>query len=145
MPNEPKRATQSIQVTAEDRESILGSIWLRNAVRRDGSLPLLDVRSEFEREVRRIETARYRALLQPYLIEAICEVGGYPGIAGRLIQRLRGTAIARRRLFAETGIDAPDHDFSITTGSALYRAMLGVERSSISPIMTDLNAPLPSR
>lgn len=145
MTDEAKHAAQSAQVNREDRERILGAIWHRNAVRRHASLPLLDVKSEFEREVRRVATARYMALLQPYLHEAMLEIGGHPGIAGRLVQRLRGTQIARRRLRKETGLDHPDHGLSMATGSAWYRAMLGVEQSSISPIMTDLNAPLPSR
>lgn len=145
MANETKRATQSIKVTTEDQERILGALWHRNAVRRDASLPLLDVRSEFEREVRRMETARYLALLEPYLITAMCEIGGDPGIAGRLVQRLRSTQIARRRLREETGLDHPDHGLSMATGSAWYRTILGIEKSTISPILTDRNAPVSSR
>lgn len=145
MTNEAKHATQSTQATREDRERILGAIWHRNAVRRSASLPLLDVRREFEREVRRIVTARYIALLQPYLIVAMREIAGHPGIAGRLVQRLRATAIARRRLLAETGVDQPDHGLSTATGSAWYRTMLGIEKSSATPILTDRNAPVSSR
>ena len=89
MMSETKRATQSIKVTSEDRERILGAIWHRNAIRRHASLPLLDVRWEFGREVRRIETARYLSLLEPYLSEAMTQIGGHPGVAGRLVQRLR--------------------------------------------------------
>lgn len=137
--------TQHIKCTNEDRERILGALWHRNAVRRDASLPLLDVRREFDREVRRMETARYLALLEPYLIVAMREIGGHPGIAGRLVQRLRGTAIARRRLLVETGVDQPDHGLSTATGSAWYRTMLGIEKSSVTPILTDRNAPVSSR
>ena len=145
MTNETKHAAHSIQVTRADRERILGAIWHRNAVRRSASLPLLDVRREFEREVRRIETARYIALLQPYLIVAMREIAGHPGIAGRLVQRLRATAIARRRLLAETGVEQPDHVLSTATGSAWYRTMLGIEKSTVTPILTDRNAPVSSR
>lgn len=145
MTNEGKQAAQSIEVTREDRERILGAIWHRNAIRRHASLPLLDVRSEFEREVRRVATARYLALLQPYLHDALAETGGQPGIAGRLVQRLRATQIARRRLREATGIDHPDHGLSLATGSAWHRAMLGVELSTICPILTDLNAPVSTR
>ncbi len=145
MTNETKHAAHSIQVTRADRERILGAIWHRNDVRRSASLPLLDVRREFEREVRRIETARYIALLQPYLIVAMREIGGYPGVAGRLVQRLRGTAIARQRLLAETGVDQPDHGLSTSIGSAWYRTMLGIEKSSVTPILTDRNASVSSR
>ena len=145
MTKEAKHATQHIKCTSEDREGILGALWHRNAVRRDASLPLLDVRSEFEREVRRMETARYLALLQPYLIIAMREIGGNPGIAGRLVQRLRGTQIARRRLHEETGLDHPDHGLSMATGSAWYRTILGIEKSMIRPILTDPNAPVSFR
>lgn len=145
MTNEGKHAALSIEVTREDRERILGAIWHRNAVRRHASLPLLDVRSEFEREVRRMATARYLALLQPYLHRAMAELGGHRGTAGRLVQRLRGTQIARRRLHEATGIDYPDHGLSMATGSAWYRTILGIEKSMISPILTDRNAPVSTR
>ena len=145
MSNQAKHAIQSAQVAREDRERILGAIWHRNAVRRHASLPLLNVKSEFEREVRRMATARYLALLQPYLHDALAETGGQPGIAGRLVQRLRATQIARRRLRDATGIDHPDHGLSLGTGSAWYRVMLGVEQSTICPILTDLNAPVSTR
>lgn len=141
MTNEAKRATQSIKVTTEDRERILGAIWHRNAVRRNASLPLLDVRREFEREVRRIETARYLGLLQPYLHEALAEVGGNPGIAGRLVQRLRGTQIARRRLRDATGIDRPDHGLSLATGSAWYLTILEIEKAGERPVFGLHDAP----
>lgn len=145
MTNEAKHATQITHVSREDRERILEVIWHRNAVRRHASLPLLNIRSEFEREVRRVAIARYLALLQPYLHDALAETGGQPGIAGRLVQRLRATQIARRRLREATGIDHPDHGLSLATGSAWYRVMLGVEQSTICPILTDLNAPVSTR
>ena len=145
MTTETKHAAHSLQVTRADRERILQAIWHRNDVRRSASLPLLDVRREFERELRTIETARYLALLQPYLIVAMREIGGHPGVAGRLVQRLRGTAIARRRLLAETGVDQPDHGLSTATRSAWYRTILGIEKSSVTPILTDRNAPVSSR
>lgn len=141
MTNEGKHAAQSIQVTREDRERILGAIWHRNAVRRHASLPLLDVRSEFEREVRRMATARYLALLQPYLHRAMLEIGGHPGIAGRLVQRLRGTQIARRRLREETGLDHPDHGLSMATGSAWYLTILEIEKAGERPVFSHHDAP----
>lgn len=141
MTNAAKRATQSIKVTSEDRERILGTIWHRNATRRYASLPLLDVRSEFEREVRRIETARYLNLLQPYLQEAMLEVGGHPGLAGRLVQRLRGTQIARRRLSEATGIDHPDHGLSMATGSTWYFTFLEIEKAEGVPVFSLQDAP----
>lgn len=142
MTNETKHAAHSIQVTRADRERILGAIWHRNDVRRSASLPLLDVRREFEREVRRIETARYIALLQPYLIVAMREIGGYPGVAGRLVQRLRGTQIARRRLREATGIDYPDQSRLLTTGSAWYLALLETENAEGRPVFSLHDAPL---
>ncbi|MBL9049217.1 MAG: hypothetical protein JNK19_03800 [Tabrizicola sp.] len=141
MTNEAKHATQSTQATREDRERILGAIWHRNAVRRHASLPLLDVRSEFEREVRRMATARYLALLQPYLHQAMLEIGGHPGIAGRLVQRLRGTQIARRRLREETGLDHPDHGLSMATGSAWYLTILEIEKAGERPVFGLYDAP----
>lgn len=141
MTNETKHAAHSIQVTRADRERILGAIWHRNAVRRNASLPLLDVRREFEREVRRIETARYLGLLQPYLHEALAEVGGYPGVAGRLVQRLRGSQIARQRLREATGIDYPDHGLSLATGSAWYPAILEIEKAEGRPVFGFHDAP----
>ena len=141
MNNEAKDATQSAQVTREDRERILGAIWHRNAVRRHASLPLLNVRSEFEREVRRVATARYLALLQPYLHEALAETRGQPGIAGRLVQRLRATQIARRRLLQATGIEHPDHGLSLATGSAWYLTILEIEKAGERPVFGLHEAP----
>lgn len=125
----------------EDRERILVAIWHRNAVRRNASLPLLDVRREFEWEVRRIETARYLGLLQPYLHEALAEVGGHPGVAGRLVQRLRATQIARRRLREATGIDYPDHSRLLATGSAWYLALLETKNADGRPVFSLHDAP----
>ena len=141
MTNEAKHAAQSAQVTREDRERILGAIWHRNAARRHASLPLLNVKSEFEREVRRMATARYLALLQPYLHDALTEIRGQPGIAGRLVQRLRATQIARRRLREETGIDHPDHGLSLATGSAWYLTILQVEKAGERPVFGLYGAP----
>lgn len=133
MTNEARHAIQSAQVTREDRERLLGAIWHRNAVRRHASLPLLNVRSEFEREVRRMATARYLALLQPYLHDALAEIPGQPGIAGRLVQRLRATQIARRRLREATGIDYPDHGLSLATGSAWHLTIMDTEKAGERP------------
>ena len=141
MTNEATRAIPSIKVMTEDRERILVAIWHRNAVRRNASLPLLDVRREFEWEVRRIETARYLGLLQPYLHEALAEVGGHPGVAGRLVQRLRATQIARRRLREATGIDYPDHSRLLATGSAWYLALLETKNADGRPVFSLHDAP----
>lgn len=141
MTSETKRATASIKVTSEDRENVLAAIWHRNAVRRSASLPLLDVRNEFEREVSRIAMRRYLNLLQPYLQEAMLEVGGHPGLAGRLVQRLRGTQIARRRLSKATGIDHPDHGLSMVTGSTWYLTFLEIERAEGVPVFSLQDAP----
>lgn len=141
MTNEAKHAAQSTQVTREDRERILGAIWHRNTVRRHASLPLLNVRSEFEREVRRMATVRYLALLQPYLHDALAEIGGHPGIAGRLVQRLRATQIARRRLREATGIDHPDHGLPLAAGSAWYLTILQVEKARERPVFGLYDAP----
>lgn len=141
MTNEAKTSTQAIKVTTEDRERILGTIWNRNAVRRKASLPLLDVRSEVEREVRRMATARYLGLLQPYLQEALAETGGQPGIAGRLVQRLRATQIARRRLREATGIDHPGHGLSLATGSAWSLTILEIEKAEERPVFSHHDAP----
>ena len=141
MTNAAKCATQSIKVTIEDRESILAEIWHRNAVRRSAWLPLLDARSEFEREVAKLATRRYLKLLHPYLNEAMAEVGGDPGTAGRLVQRLRATQIARRRLREATGIDYPDQGLSLATGSAWYLALLVIEKAEHLPVFSRNDAP----
>lgn len=144
MTNEEPPATSSTDVTQEARERILRALWHRNAVRRDASLPLLDVKREFEREVRRMATARYLALLQPYLHDALAETGGQPGIAGRLVQRLRATQIARRRLREETGKDHPDHGLSLATGSAWYLTILEIEKAGERPVFGLHDAPFRS-
>lgn len=141
MTNAAKRATQSIKVTSEDWENILAVIWHRNAVRRGASLPLLDVKLEFDREVAKLATRRYLKLLQPYLFEAMAEIGGHRGVAGRLVQRLRGTQIARRRLREATGIDYPDHGLSLATGSAWYLALLETKNAEGRPVFSLHDAP----
>ena len=141
MTNEANDATTSIQVTSEERQEILSAIWRRNVVRRDASLPLLDVRMVFHREVMWLATQRYTILLQPYLVLALSEIGGHPGIAGRLVQRLKGTQIARRRLREATGIDYPDHDLSLATGSAWYLALLKIEKAEGRPVFSLHDAP----
>ena len=117
MTSETKRVSPSIRVTSEDRQRILTAIWRRNAIRRGVSLPLLDIKIEFHREFKRLETRRYMALLKPFLIVALRELGGNPGIASRIMHRLLGTQIAQRRLFQATGIDQPDYGLSKATGS----------------------------
>ena len=131
----------SITVTPEDREEILSAIWYRNSVRRGASLPLLDVKVEFDREVTRLATRHYLKVLQPYLLLALTEIGGHPGIAGRLVQRLKGTQIARRRLREDTGIDHPDHGLSMSTGSEWFQTMLGIEKAEGVPVFSLQDAP----
>jgi hypothetical protein len=46
---------------------------------------------------------------------------------------------------AETGVDQPYHGLSTATGPAWYRTILGIEKSSVTPILTDRNAPVSSR
>ena len=130
--------TASIQVTGEDRQDILAEIWRRNAIRREASMPRLDVRTEFERAVTKLVTQRSFALLQPYLLIALNEIGGQPGIAGRLVQRLRATQIARRRLLDDTGIDLPELG---TPGSTWRETIVGIERSMIAPVFAGRDAP----
>lgn len=131
----------SITVTQEDREKTLSAIWHRNAVRRGASLPLLDVKVEFDREVARLATQRYLKVLQPYLLEALVEIGGHPGTAGRLVQRLRGTQIAQRRLREETGIDHPAHGLSMATGSDWSLTILEIEKAGRRPAFSPHDAP----
>lgn len=137
--------TASIKVTSEERQEILAEIWQRNAVRREASMPRLDVRTEFHREVTRLVTQRYLALLQPYLLIALNEIRGQPGIAGRLVQRLKGTQIARRRLLDDTGIDLPDHGTAGATGSTWLDTIVGIERSMIAPVFVGRDAPRSSQ
>lgn len=141
MTNAGNDATKSIQVTSEERQEILSAIWRRNAVRRDASLPLLDVRNVFNREVMWLATQRYTVLLQPYLVLALNEIGGHPGTAGRLVQRLKGTQIARRRLRDATGIDYPDHGQSLATGSAWFLPFLEIEKADGRPVFSIHDAP----
>ena len=136
MTNESKVVIQSIAVTNADRERILGALWRRNAVRKGASLPLLDLKQEYHREVVRLETRRYLAHLEPFLIVALRELGGSPGIAGRIVHRLLGTQIARRRLYDVTGIDQPVHGLSTATGSAWYLTILGIEEAVQRPILS---------
>lgn len=133
--------TPSTTVTQEDREKILSAIWHRNSVRRDACLPLLDVGTEFHREVTRLLTKRYTALLQPYLLRAMSEMVGHPGIAGRLVQRLRATQIARRRLLNDTGIDLPVQSTSSATGSFWLWTIFGRDLPMISPVFCGRDAP----
>ena len=131
----------SITVTQEDRETILSAIWHRNTVRRGASLPLLDVKVEFHRDVARLATRRYLKVLQPYLLEALVEIGGHRGTAGRLVQRLQATQIARRRLREATGIDFPDHGQSLATGSAWFLIILEIEKADGRPVFGLHDAP----
>jgi len=120
---------QPINVTNADRERILAALWRRNALRRGAGMPLLDIKREFRREIANLETRRYLAHLEPFLIVALRELGGSPGIAGRIVQRLLATQIARRRLFETTGIEQPKHGLSTATGSPWYVALLRVEKT----------------
>ena len=141
MTNGANDATNSIQVTSEERQEILSAIWRRNAVRREASLPLLDVRLVFHREVMWLATQRYTVLLQPFLVLALNEIGGHAATAGRLVQRLRATQIARRRLREATGIDYPDHSRLLATGSAWYLALLETKNAEGRPVFSLHDAP----
>lgn len=143
MTNESKVVIQSTAVTNADRERILGALWRRNAVRRGASLPLLDLKQEYHREVVRLETRRYLAHLEPFLIVALRELGGSPGIAGRIVHRLLGTQIARHRLFEATGIEQPNRELSMATGSPWYLAMLRVEKMVPAAALSDHDAHAP--
>lgn len=124
---------QPTKVSSADRERILTAIWRRNALRRGAGMPLLDIKREFLREIANLETRHYLAHLEPFLTAALHELGGSPGIAGRIVQRLLATQIARRRLFAATGIDQPSHGLSTATGSPWYVALLRAEKTVRGP------------
>jgi len=135
--NENNVAVQSVAVTSADRERILGGLWRRNALRRGAGMPLLDIKREFRREIANLETRRYLAHLEPFLTAALRELGGSPGIAGRIVHRMLATQIARRRLFEATGIDQPVHGLSTATGSPWYVALLRVEKTVLGAARPD--------
>ena len=128
MTSRTKLASPSIQVTSEDRQRILTALLRRNAIRRGVLLSLLDIKIEFQREIKRLETHRYMALLEPFLIVVLHELGGNPGIASQTIHRLLGTQVAQHRLFQTTGIDQANIGLCKETGCLWYIAMLRIKK-----------------
>jgi len=98
---------QTITTTQEERQAIYERLLQRQQVRRASMLPLIDIATQYRRQLRLLEAKKYEEHLKPYLDHAFSTIEGHPGIAGRILQTVRAYRAAKAALWADTGLQDP--------------------------------------
>ena len=106
MTNKPDD-TCTIVVTADERRAILEHLYHRNQIRREGTLPALDIRKFYHLKVQQLQDQKYQKTLEPYLRAASQQIIGHPGVAGRIQQFVQTHRLAESALHQDTGMVNP--------------------------------------
>lgn len=97
--------TDRIEPTAEEKQAVYEEILRRNNLRRQNSMPGLDIGEQYVQELNLIRQKRYRELLKPYLKKVVLEKP-QGAIHAMKLNAIR-EAEAAKMLFEDAGIHPP--------------------------------------
>ena len=77
-----------ISVSSDEKQAIYERLAKRNDIRRQSSLPLLDIPTLYEKKIAALEKAKFYEAIQPHLRDAYRLYPGKPGIPSRFKQHI---------------------------------------------------------
>lgn len=100
--------TAQIWPTEAERLALWLELNIRQAIRKQAGLPLLDLNHEFDRAVTRMATARYRDRLAPFVTNALLSLPPSFGMVGTMKRYRTAHTVAVRTLSHVTSSTGPE-------------------------------------